>query len=636
MPKTYTVKEVADILGFSTNSIYTFLKEKRLRGVRIGKGRFRIPETELARVLHLSKSQGSAPSESLGQFNTPQADSSVIVSSSTRSVVRLGDILAPNIFDWFAGLAAIISGVSLFLFNSSLVRPEASGFASVIFAVRVILIATGVGVIATAVLTQSTGWHKLFHALLGLLGLINGILFFRGGDIDGAIVYGMMGVVLWIGLIFHPEGILSLGIYTSLLAILFPVWILAYAESPAVMTIAHVIGVSPQWLGIAVTVASISFIALFWTGRRGLHPAFVAAGVLTSAMCFGGAVWYGQMQYWSRAFFFIILGFFLGLAPYWNWLCQSTPRRQRLLLNGLLTGVGGALLLATFVVNLLQRHVWVQMKVEFSNRVMTAQNILTAAVEAAQSSAVVTAANTAVAESLGRNDTESLIAASKLLYESNPVVRRVVFLNAAGDGVSLYPYGTFDQPNFAFREYFIQARDTRSVYVSNIFQSAVDNVGRYVLVVAAPVFSPKGSFAGVLAVSVDLERLGLRLQQLAVESRGEYFVIVDADKKIISHPDSSRIGMTVPENDLISRVSVGAKGVGEGVLHGGVLGLIAYGPIERFNWMVTLRMPAESVYAATANTVVWVFGIVAFVLATGVVFACMMKLRWTEQPKGGP
>ncbi len=55
MGKTYTVKQVAQMLGYSTNSIYAFLKEGRIKGVRVGKGRFRVSEEELARVMHLSK-----------------------------------------------------------------------------------------------------------------------------------------------------------------------------------------------------------------------------------------------------------------------------------------------------------------------------------------------------------------------------------------------------------------------------------------------------------------------------------------------------------------------------------------------------------------------------------------------------
>ena len=57
MSETYTVKEVAEILGYSTNSIYTFLKEKRIKGVRVGRGRFRISREEVERLLSLSKNK---------------------------------------------------------------------------------------------------------------------------------------------------------------------------------------------------------------------------------------------------------------------------------------------------------------------------------------------------------------------------------------------------------------------------------------------------------------------------------------------------------------------------------------------------------------------------------------------------
>ena len=47
MKKTYSVSETAKILGYSTNSIYGFLKEGLINSVRIGKGKFRIPEKEI-------------------------------------------------------------------------------------------------------------------------------------------------------------------------------------------------------------------------------------------------------------------------------------------------------------------------------------------------------------------------------------------------------------------------------------------------------------------------------------------------------------------------------------------------------------------------------------------------------------
>ncbi len=632
MPKTYTVKEVADILGYSTNSIYTFLKEKRIKGVRLGRGRFRISEEELVRVLHLSKKSLSVPAG----LSNPSHIPSVQTKEDGTPLVNPRDVLCPNLFDWFAGLAAVIAGVGLFLFNSSVVRPEVTGFSHIVFAIRLILIAAGGGVLASAVVVQTRGWHKVFHGLLGTLGLINGWILLRGDDVDGAILYGIMGLVLWIGLGIHTRGILLLGIYLTILAILFPVWLVGFATTPKIAAVVSTMGISPAWFDATITILSLAYLVLFWIGHRGNRVLLTVSSVLVALGCFGGALWYGLVQYWSRAFFLITLGFFAGIMPYWQALCDVAPRRQRLLFHGLFAVGGGVLVCAVFVVYLLQRNLWATSTSEFFNRISTAQNVLTSAVEAAQSAAVMTAANGDVTAALTKKDVAPLIAASKLLYESNSTIRRVVFLSASGEGVSLYPYGTFDLSNYAFREYFIKARDTKAPYISNIFQAAVDHAGRYVTVVAVPVLNAKGEFAGVLAVSMDLDRLGLKLRQLAVESRGEYFIIVDQNKKILSHPDSKRIGMQLPEDDLIYTVDVDKKGVAGGVLPNGVVGLIAYGPVEQLGWIVTLRMPLTQVYALSSHAAIWVFGTVAVVLTATLWFVSLLKVRGLRQSGGGP
>lgn len=53
MSRSYTVKEASLILGFSTNSIYTFLGNGRLKGNRGNsqKGRFRIPHSSLEKFI---------------------------------------------------------------------------------------------------------------------------------------------------------------------------------------------------------------------------------------------------------------------------------------------------------------------------------------------------------------------------------------------------------------------------------------------------------------------------------------------------------------------------------------------------------------------------------------------------------
>lgn len=68
MKKFYSVKEAANILGFSTNTIYTHLEEGSLKGKRVGgRGRFKIPYSELAPYL------GTPNEEKQTVFSSPEA-----------------------------------------------------------------------------------------------------------------------------------------------------------------------------------------------------------------------------------------------------------------------------------------------------------------------------------------------------------------------------------------------------------------------------------------------------------------------------------------------------------------------------------------------------------------------------------
>ena len=51
MPKTYTVKQVAEALGVSTNTVYKYLEEGKISATRLNaEGRFHIQESEVVKL----------------------------------------------------------------------------------------------------------------------------------------------------------------------------------------------------------------------------------------------------------------------------------------------------------------------------------------------------------------------------------------------------------------------------------------------------------------------------------------------------------------------------------------------------------------------------------------------------------
>jgi len=71
--KLYTVKQVADVLGVSTNTLYKYLGEGKIKALRFSKrGRFRIPETELTKLLGVKEEDiQRLPKDALPERKSP-------------------------------------------------------------------------------------------------------------------------------------------------------------------------------------------------------------------------------------------------------------------------------------------------------------------------------------------------------------------------------------------------------------------------------------------------------------------------------------------------------------------------------------------------------------------------------------
>ena len=125
MPATYTVKQVAKLLGYSTNSIYTFLKEKRLKGTRVGKGRFRIPQSEVNKILLSGQTEAVKLSEvRVGQHAKADSSARMQTTADLQGEIqelsyRDSAITVPNLFDWFVGVSSIVYGFAMWLFSSA-------------------------------------------------------------------------------------------------------------------------------------------------------------------------------------------------------------------------------------------------------------------------------------------------------------------------------------------------------------------------------------------------------------------------------------------------------------------------------------------------------------------------------------
>jgi excisionase family DNA binding protein len=647
MPKTYTVKEVADILGFSTNSIYAFLKEKRIRGVRIGKGRFRIPEEELSRILHLSKKTTPVNEVSVVPSAIVTADSSLVqtpmqagdaafIVSKNQGSTNEENLLMPNIFDWFIGLGAMVAGVAMFVFNSSFDAREIPRMIIIYPIIRIVLMATGLGIIISSMFGKARNWLTLFKTILVIMGFINAFGLIKSGDIEGGLLYGLLAFIGGITQIVPLGGIVSVAMYASLIALLYPAVILLFPADSHIQAMVATVRLSPTIFGIATLFFSLLSVISLWIGYTGNRALFILSTAILATCDILLAVWYGNLQYWSRAFFLVNLGTFTALLPYWWPLQLTVARRYKLSLHALFGIIGAVLMLAILVVYLLQQNIWMSKEREIMNKTHLGHSRLTNAAQSVTSTLTVAASNADFVDALIKEDIAKLNTYSKVVYESNPNIRRLVFLDKDAFGVAVYPYGTFDEPNFAYRDYFQKAKATGKPYISDVFQAKTDMSGRYVVVVAVPFFDKKNTFAGIMSASIDLERLGVNLAQIASGELGEYFVVVDTNGVILSHPNAKLIGTVIASDDPIRSALQGKDGIVQGMTAEKIAGLIGYAYVPELRWAVSLQVPSTRVFGLTSSAIWIVFGVVSAIMIAAILLISYLRSHIYRQKESGP
>lgn len=635
MASTYTVKQVAEILGYSTNSIYTFLKEKRLEGVRVGKGRFRIPQSEIDRLLlSVKKSTGSAsvasPTTPTPIESGPTAQSSLVQDGSAGQAIHLVAGLRlslPNIFDWFIGTAAVVSGLALFLFNRTF-ESTAGNILPYLVSIRIILIATGLGVLATSVFVEKKRfWHYLFHVILAASGSIMVYGLVRSGDWDGAVTYGFLALTVLATIAFHTDGVAMVMVYIILLAISLPGIILLAPGDPHVIGLLSLLGVSSA-IG-ALIVGSVNGILVLFLiiGYLRYAPLFLLGAWGSALLFIGLSFFYAQSGYWSRSFFMIVLGLTTVFLPAWRRLRNLAKPRDQLLMHGIFLSIFLLQVVAVLFVYLMQTNLIEQVNLQLSQQVRYGADMVESSIDTTMAALVTAADNPKLVEAVETKDLSVLNETSKLIYESNTTLRRLVYLDADGNGVALYPFGTFDLPNYAFRDYFIETQRTGKPYVTGLFTAKVDQSDRKVVGVAVPLLDPDGQFAGVIVGSIDWDRIGAKLQNLVFSHQDQYYTIVDRDGNRVVHPDSSLIGQALLPDDPLRQGLVGRSGVDWARTADGKQAVVAYGPIQELGWAIGVKAPVSSVVAIGDQTNVAIFTIVALSMIATAIFMSVLSAR---------
>lgn len=584
--ETYTVKQVADILGYSTNSIYTFLKEKRIKGVRVGRGRFRIPQTEVDRLL-LHKSQNSQDGRSLVVASTSlqpsplnQSDSGIVEAAHAQMLTSdFSSTLSfqmPSLFDWFVGLSSILLGASMVLFSGKFDEFFLFSFSSWDVPLAVSLITAGVGILLSDIVGKKTGrWHKIFQAIEMVCYLASASIMWASGHVDGVVLYGMMVAVLALSFIFPLGGIANFSLYVAGVMVLLPLSLILFPQNaPAFFThngspwlIASIWVVLSLITAVLSTIGYLRSRIVFW-----ISTSFFAVLLLVLSL------WYANSLFWGRSLFLLMISIITLSVPTWHSMRLVTSRERRMVFFGY--GSVLVLFLAIIgVIRLFQDSILGFASNRLKDKMSYGKVVLESAFDSVRTMLESSAQNSVFSERLqvlvdpikipksstaignSAKDKDTVTSVLRGMFDGNKLIRYVLFAKNDGTVIATYPYDPErEKTSIGSRSYVLQTLTKKQTVISEKAESDAVS-GQNTVVVITPVFSKSRTISGVLVAGLDMVALGGKLERVAEDTAGEFFVVVDRDAVVMVDKDVQTVGKGIRTDSSIRKGLLGEAGV---------------------------------------------------------------------------
>jgi len=386
--RTYTVKEVAKLLGFSTNTVYKYLVEGKIRSTRFGQGgRFRIPEEEVIRLVgeidnsrEFSLREKISPVQEVSPIQTNPEDLS---SKSNNSIANnlngqdkeqnlqyktlrkandsieeadsleetdekvaedptgnndgieaiVAHIYNPDIFDWFIALNAIFLGASYFLFPYSMQNVAFEPYRQIVFILSIALVGFGLVVILLRLFVPPK--HYSVHIFSGfIIAFIFGSITYIYFDV------GAYWTMTYFGTLAIFSSISSIPAFRSPLRLIFFIYLLitssgiAFARNPVPYLtfgdIRYFIHNNPGVFEILLVSISTVILVLAIFSYFRIKSLFYVVSLFLFFLFLLVSFDFVISQSWNRAVVALLSGCFVLLLPFEKHsdIISSISRRQ--------------------------------------------------------------------------------------------------------------------------------------------------------------------------------------------------------------------------------------------------------------------------------------------------------------------
>jgi excisionase family DNA binding protein len=548
MIETFSVKDLAKILGYSTNTVYKYLKEKKIKSIRFGNGRFHIPQEEIERI-------------------NPSFDNSTEKLLPRKKNETQTYSKSPDMFKWFLATVAVVFGLSMIILSEfTYFQILLQGNRQNIFnAVRMGLFFGGLGYMFTLMFkNENSFWQKMFQLIIGLIYLFLAYLSLADKNSYGVVAFGVLGICIFWDIVGKIQGEWMFGLYLGVMLFVSPYFIYLFNPDQANNLLAGLF--QNRNFVIVFSLAWIFFICgYFVILRKALNQKNKLLYVLMSVLgiiCGIHSVFYANQVIWDKAFFTIVLSLFCFLTFIWNRFAVTKSSQKYVFFL--------VFIIITLIFVLIALFIWLfqsqisnyavsdlNRKTEYANEVVMSQHM-----EIIESLETLSR-NPLLGDELEskRDNNSVLIGLARGFYESNKNIRRILILDETGYDLVVYPFveDTFGK-NYSYRDYFQKALIEKKTYTSDAF-IAVGGPNTPVVVVSVPIFSSKNKKpVGVLVGSIDFLKIGYQLQKFTQGDK-EYFSLTDSKGNYLIHPQPNMVGTSVEKENPANLALQGQNGV---------------------------------------------------------------------------
>ncbi|MFZ2024698.1 MAG: DNA-binding protein [Microgenomates group bacterium] len=626
MPKTYSVKEAAAILGFSTNTIYSFLNAKKLKGLRIGKGKFRIPQSEIDRMTGASASDTSI-SELPVIIEHPHRneEKSLVFQETIPYLQHL------SLTDWFIGMGSIIFGLSMFIYTASIELFITTQLMGWYWVLRVLFILFGVGFLTAKISVRVPPiWVTVYQCLLiGSFGWFI-VISHLAHDTQGTVVGFFICLIMLAHLFFKPAyhtlialTVLEAVVVNTILFVFAPEY-LALINASFGITVR-----SGIWGQLATLIVPFVMYLLLVVSHRFFLRFYYFLIILGSVACHITAYFCGVHLFWRQGLEFLFTGIMLFIYAMRQTDAMKAYKKTWV------TGTVLGLIFACFLAIVLALRVFELTMFDHANKELqvkaeNGKTYLETVFGYAKKSFDVSAREEGLRQALETKDRKTLTESAKNIYEQFPHMYRIVILDKDGTELANYPEdAALIGKNYAYREYFQDAL----IQEGTVFSGAVQTSGtvkRYTIIMASPIVE-HGTIYGAIAGSFDMDELGRNLQSFAADEEGEYFGVLDRDGVRIINPDITTIGsaITSAELDKFKNIPYWKENLDTRINPHGVLVHATYRSVDFANVYISAVQPYKenlqaNLIALCITLVISAYGYIATLIAW---YVCYRKSK---------